>query len=366
VVLAKAPVRLSLPVMPSDGKMAMTPTRGGLRVAGQVELAAVNAAPDWRRAELLAGFARRMFPALDAGATAGVDAEAASPTSRWLGHRPSTPDGLPVIGPSPAHPDVLHAFGHGHVGLAAAPAEGAAAPADQRACVRALVIGIDAYAAPPNGPGSLDNAVADATAVHKALSALPGAASTLLTDCSKTVLEQALVDFRDSTGKCKDRGMKVTAAAPAAAEASSRVLGIVFFAGHGLQVLDARTHFGHTRGELLGEEASVVSHHRPITPNARHRVGAPEIGRGLSHPIQVGKGEVFGDDGPPAVGPKLNGSHSLWRPWEPKSEADSSLKPQASSLKRPASIAGWPQAGWAAAVSMRSGRVFRAMFRVWA
>jgi hypothetical protein len=36
----------------------------------------VSAAPDWRRAELLAGFARRMFPALDAGATAGVDAEA--------------------------------------------------------------------------------------------------------------------------------------------------------------------------------------------------------------------------------------------------------------------------------------------------
>ncbi|MEI8267397.1 MAG: FAD-binding oxidoreductase [Betaproteobacteria bacterium] len=122
VVLANAPVRLSLPVMPSDGKMAMTPTRGGLRVAGQVELAALSAAPDWRRAELLARFARRMFPALNAGTAAGIDADAASPTSRWLGHRPSTPDSLPVIGPSAAHPDVLHAFGHGHVGLAAAPA----------------------------------------------------------------------------------------------------------------------------------------------------------------------------------------------------------------------------------------------------
>jgi D-amino-acid dehydrogenase len=126
VVLANAPVRLSLPVMPSDGKMAMTPTRGGLRVAGQVELAAVSAAPDWRRAELLARYVRRMFPALsgDAGADAGGDAgvAVATPTSRWLGHRPSTPDGLPVIGPSSAHPDVFHAFGHGHVGLASAPA----------------------------------------------------------------------------------------------------------------------------------------------------------------------------------------------------------------------------------------------------
>lgn len=130
VVLANAPVSLSLPVMPSDGKMAMTPTRGGLRVAGQVELASVGAAPDWRRAELLERFARRMFPALrsgsGAGSRAGTKAKAtvgtASSPSRWLGHRPSTPDGLPVIGPSPQHPDVIHAFGHGHVGLAAAPA----------------------------------------------------------------------------------------------------------------------------------------------------------------------------------------------------------------------------------------------------
>jgi glycine/D-amino acid oxidase-like deaminating enzyme len=38
-----------------------------------------------------------------------------------MGHRPSIADGLPVIGPSRATPHVLHAFGHGHVGLAAAP-----------------------------------------------------------------------------------------------------------------------------------------------------------------------------------------------------------------------------------------------------
>ena len=38
-----------------------------------------------------------------------------------MGHRPSTPDGLPVLGRSRASPDILHGFGHGHVGLAAAP-----------------------------------------------------------------------------------------------------------------------------------------------------------------------------------------------------------------------------------------------------
>ena len=43
----------------------------------------------------------------------------------WMGHRPSTPDGLPCIGPASGCPDVVHAFGHGHVGLTAGAATGA-------------------------------------------------------------------------------------------------------------------------------------------------------------------------------------------------------------------------------------------------
>lgn len=34
-----------------------------------------------------------------------------------MGHRPCLPDSLPVIGPSPAFPQVFYAFGHGHLGL---------------------------------------------------------------------------------------------------------------------------------------------------------------------------------------------------------------------------------------------------------
>jgi hypothetical protein len=107
-----------------------------------------------------------------------------------------------------------------------------AVPAASRVRVRALVVGIDAYGEPV--PGRLTNAVADATAVHAALSALSGAASTLVTDCSKAALEAALLDFRDGTGVCKGRGMRVTAAP--ASVAAERTLGVVFFAGHGLQV----------------------------------------------------------------------------------------------------------------------------------
>ena len=100
------------PVMPSDGKMSITHMAQGLRLAGQVELAGLEAAPDWRRAAILRDFALRLFPGLPR------DLPAAR-VRVWMGHRPSVADGLPVIGPASGCPEVFHAFGHGHVGLAA-------------------------------------------------------------------------------------------------------------------------------------------------------------------------------------------------------------------------------------------------------
>lgn len=114
VVLPHANLALPLPVMPSDGRMANTPTVQGLRLAGQVELAHPDASPNWARADVLLAHARRSYPALGA-------AERSADLSRWMGHRPSTPDGLPVIGPSSRCPGLWYACGHGHVGLAAAP-----------------------------------------------------------------------------------------------------------------------------------------------------------------------------------------------------------------------------------------------------
>src|SRR5207249_12244051 len=54
----------SYPVMPSDGKMACVMTPQGLRLAGQVELAGLDAVPNWQRAAVLRDFARRVFPDL--------------------------------------------------------------------------------------------------------------------------------------------------------------------------------------------------------------------------------------------------------------------------------------------------------------
>ncbi|WP_018260109.1 NAD(P)/FAD-dependent oxidoreductase [Methylobacterium sp. WSM2598] len=121
-----------IPIMPSDGRMANTLTMQGLRLAGQVELARVEAAPDWRRAAILLRHANAAYPDLRA---------TPEESARWMGHRPSTPDGLPVIGPASSTPDIVHAFGHGHVGLAAGPITGRAAGALARGAAPPLDIG---------------------------------------------------------------------------------------------------------------------------------------------------------------------------------------------------------------------------------
>lgn len=112
VTIADPGVAPRYPVMPSDGKMGCAMTPQGLRLGGQVELAGLEAAPNWQRAEVLLRFARKVYP--------GIPADL--PRERiklWMGHRPSTPDGLPCIGLASGCADVVHAFGHGHVGLTA-------------------------------------------------------------------------------------------------------------------------------------------------------------------------------------------------------------------------------------------------------
>ncbi|WP_206363991.1 NAD(P)/FAD-dependent oxidoreductase [Paenirhodobacter ferrireducens] len=108
--------------------MANVMTSGGLRASGQVELASDDAAPDWRRADILLGHLKRTWPGLARPETDGK-------VRRWQGNRPSTPDGKPVICAARDCLQVIHAFGHGHIGLSFAPmtAEIIAAPIDGRA-----------------------------------------------------------------------------------------------------------------------------------------------------------------------------------------------------------------------------------------
>jgi D-amino-acid dehydrogenase len=106
-----------IPTADADGKFVATPMALGLRFAGTVELAGLAAPPDWRRSRILLTHGRRMLPGL------AVDYPEERLTM-WMGHRPSLPDSLPVLGRSRASPDVIYAFGHGHVGMTAAPMTG--------------------------------------------------------------------------------------------------------------------------------------------------------------------------------------------------------------------------------------------------
>ncbi|HEV2301410.1 MAG TPA: FAD-dependent oxidoreductase [Stellaceae bacterium] len=106
-----------LPVADAEGKFVATPMDTGLRFAGTVELAGLDAPPDWRRARILLEQGRKLLPGL-------VGDYPEKRLSLWMGHRPSLPDSLPVLGPSRASPDVIYAFGHGHVGMTGAPMTG--------------------------------------------------------------------------------------------------------------------------------------------------------------------------------------------------------------------------------------------------
>ena len=102
-----------IPIADADGKFVATPMEEGLRLAGTVELAGLKAPPNWQRAYVLLKQVQRMYPAL-------AKTYACTRLSTWMGHRPSLPDSLPVIGASRASRDVVYAFGHGHVGMACA------------------------------------------------------------------------------------------------------------------------------------------------------------------------------------------------------------------------------------------------------
>jgi D-amino-acid dehydrogenase len=104
-----------VPTVWNEGKMFATPMQERVRCAGTVEFAGLNAPADWRRTDLLGRQLRKMYPAI--GTDIDRVKKEAGELPRWLGFRPSTPDSLPVIGPSRQFPNAIYAFGHGHIGL---------------------------------------------------------------------------------------------------------------------------------------------------------------------------------------------------------------------------------------------------------
>jgi len=91
----------------------MTPLTSGIRVGGAVELGGLDLPPNFARADAMLKKAKAFLP--DLNIEGG---------KQWMGFRPSLPDSLPAIGRSRASPNIVYAFGHGHLGLTQAAATG--------------------------------------------------------------------------------------------------------------------------------------------------------------------------------------------------------------------------------------------------
>jgi D-amino-acid dehydrogenase len=101
------------PIYFPASRVACTPIGDGLRVAGMMEFRRPDAPPDPRRIQAVVEATRGLLRGLD------LDTR----TDEWVGPRPCTPDGLPLIGRT-ASPRVFVAGGHGMWGITLGPITG--------------------------------------------------------------------------------------------------------------------------------------------------------------------------------------------------------------------------------------------------
>ncbi|GGK62555.1 NAD(P)/FAD-dependent oxidoreductase [Amphritea balenae] len=106
-------ITLHSPIMFADGKLVATPMENGIRFAGLVEFGDLEAEPNEEFCHRLFYHAKRLFPQINT-----------EDYTEWMGHRPSLPDSLPVIGCSQNYGNVFYAFGHQHMGLTLGPHTG--------------------------------------------------------------------------------------------------------------------------------------------------------------------------------------------------------------------------------------------------
>ncbi len=114
ITLPAPPDAPRIPLLMAEEKATVTPMLGKLRFTGTLALTGFDASVDARRAAVLERLARAYCPDADVS-DAGV----------WSGFRPASPDGLPIVGRSPRHRNLIFATGHGMMGVTLAPVTGA-------------------------------------------------------------------------------------------------------------------------------------------------------------------------------------------------------------------------------------------------
>ncbi len=104
---------LTAPLYLPAQRVACTPAPGGMRLAGTMEFRSADAPVDQRRIDAIVRSATGFLEGVDWSSTSDV----------WVGPRPVTADGLPLIGAT-KHEGIYAASGHGMWGMTLGPATG--------------------------------------------------------------------------------------------------------------------------------------------------------------------------------------------------------------------------------------------------
>lgn len=96
------------PMMFAAEKFVVTPMDGRLRCGGLVEFGGLDMPPSKAPVEFIKRQVQRVFPDLRY-----------EKIETWQGHRPALSDSLPIISKLPDRENIILAFGHHHIGLAA-------------------------------------------------------------------------------------------------------------------------------------------------------------------------------------------------------------------------------------------------------
>lgn len=114
ITLGSGDPKLTRPLYLGEARIGGSPFDGATRFAGTMELSGVNETLDRRRiAGIRAGIARYLRSPVQEGEG-----------TEWVGMRPLTPDGLPLLGRVPGYRNLSVATGHAMLGITMAPVTG--------------------------------------------------------------------------------------------------------------------------------------------------------------------------------------------------------------------------------------------------
>ena len=107
---------LNMPVMLSEAKTAVTPMGNILRVGGTLELVGMDLSINQKRVDSIVQAAKTFFPKIDFDNLPII--------KTWAGLRPTTPDGLPLVGRPKGFDNLVIAAGHSMMGISTGPGTG--------------------------------------------------------------------------------------------------------------------------------------------------------------------------------------------------------------------------------------------------